>query len=219
METTTNPTQNPRKLPILGGHLALDFANTVDDPEGPERYDHAGTYRELVGWSTRIGIVAPDEAAALLTSAEEHSRARSAALKRAHLLRGILIEIFTEIAALNSGDSEGAERSTPEAHWARLRPFVTDAMAHAELASEGPTYQLSWPETTRLDAMLWPVAVAASELLTSPQLSRLKKCAGCPWLFLDQSKNMSRRWCAMNDCGTHEKILRYVARRAARRRS
>jgi predicted RNA-binding Zn ribbon-like protein len=219
VETTTNATQTPRELPILGGHLALDFANTVDDPEGPERYDHAGTYRELVGWSARIRILQPDEAAALLTAAEGHPRARSAALKRAHALRGILIAIFSEIAAINRSQSGGAERTTPTAHWAELRPFVTDAMAHAELASEGPTYQLTWPGTTRLDAILWPVAVAAIELLTSPQLSRLKKCAGCPWLFLDQSKNMSRRWCAMNDCGTHEKIRRYVTRRAARRRS
>jgi predicted RNA-binding Zn ribbon-like protein len=217
--TTTNATQNPRELPILGGHLALDFANTVDDPEGPERYDHAGTYRELVGWSMRIRILRPEEAAALLTAAEGHPRARSAALKRAHVLRGILIEIFSEIAAINSGQSEGAERATPAAHWAELRPFVTHAMVRAELASEGSTYQLTWPAPTQLDAMLWPVGMAAVELLTSPQLSRLKKCAGCPWLFLDQSKNMSRRWCAMNDCGTHEKIRRYVSRRAARRRS
>jgi predicted RNA-binding Zn ribbon-like protein len=82
---------------------------------------------------------------------------------------------------------------------------------------KGSTYQLSWPEATQLDAMLWPVGLAAGELLTSPQLSRLKKCAGCPWLFLDQSKNLSRRWCTREDCGTHEKILRYVARRASRR--
>jgi predicted RNA-binding Zn ribbon-like protein len=217
VETLANATQNPRQLPILGGHLALDFANTVDDPGGSARYDHAGTYAELVGWSTRIGIVASDQAEALLAAAQEHPRARSAALKRAHLLRRVLNEIFSEIAAINSGQSAGAE-STPAAHWAELRPFVTDAMTHAELASEGSTYQLTWPETA-LDAMLWPVAVAANELLTSPQLSRLKKCGGCPWLFLDQSKNMSRRWCAMNDCGTHEKILRYVARRAARRRA
>jgi len=218
VETAANRTQNPRELPILGGHLALDFANTVDDPEGPERYDHAGTYRELVGWSTRIGIVAPDQAEALLAAAEEHPRARSAALKRAHFLRRVLIKIFTEIAAKNSGQSADAG-STSATHWTELRPFVTDAMTHAELAPEGSTYQLTWPETMRLDAMLWPVAVAAGELLTSPQLSRLKKCAGCPWVFLDQSKNLSRRWCAMDDCGTHEKILRYVARRAARRRS
>jgi predicted RNA-binding Zn ribbon-like protein len=218
VETTANATQTPRELPILGGHLALDFANTVDDPEGPERYDHAGTYPELVGWSMRIGIVAPDQAEALLAAAEEHRRARSAALKRAHQLRRVLIKIFTEIAAMNSGQLADTE-AAPATHWTELRPFVTDAMTYAELAAEGSTYQLTWPETTRLDAMLWPVAVTASELLTSPQLSRLKKCAGCPWVFLDQSKNMSRRWCAMNDCGTHEKIVRYVARRAARRRS
>jgi predicted RNA-binding Zn ribbon-like protein len=217
VETVANVTQNPRELPILGGHLALDFANTIDDPRGSARYDHAGTYPELVGWSTRIGVLAPDQAEALLAAAEEHPRARSAALKRAHLLRHVLNEIFSEIAAINSGQPGGAE-STPAAHWAELRPFVTDAMSHAELASEGPTYQLTWPKTTRLDAMLWPVAVAAGQLLTSPQLLRLKQCAGCPWVFLDQSKNMSRRWCAMDDCGTHEKIVRYVARRASKRR-
>jgi hypothetical protein len=102
----------------LDGHLALDFANTVDDPEGPERYDHAGTYPELVGWSARIRILQPDEAAALLTADEGHPRARSAALKRAHALRGILIAIFSEIAAIKSGQSEGAERATP----ARIGP-------------------------------------------------------------------------------------------------
>jgi predicted RNA-binding Zn ribbon-like protein len=226
--TTVEAKRIPRALFIVGGHLALDFANTVDDPEGPNRYDHAGTYPELVAWSVQIGILPPDQAETLLVFAEEHPRARSAALKRAHQLRRILIEIFTEIAVGKSGRSAGIE-PTPSARWIELRPFVTDAMAHAELASEGSTYQLTWPEAGRLeagrpeagrlDAMLWPVGLTACELLTSPQLSRLKKCAGCPWLFLDQSKNLSRRWCTMEDCGTHEKIVRYVARRAARRQS
>jgi predicted RNA-binding Zn ribbon-like protein len=218
METGSNATQHPRELPIVGGHLALNFANTVDDPEGPERYDHAGTYPELVGWSTRIGVLTPDQAAALLVAADEHRRATSAALRRAHALRRILIEIFTEIAMTNNGEPAGTQRPTPAAHWADLRPFVTDAMAHAELALGDSTYQLTWPVTTRLDVMLRPIGLAALELLTSQQLSRLKKCAGCPWLFLDQSKNFSRRWCAMNDCGTHEKIRRYVTRRAAARK-
>jgi predicted RNA-binding Zn ribbon-like protein len=217
VETAVQATRTPRELPIVGGHLALDFANTVDDPEGPERYDHAGTYPELVAWSTRIGMLQPDEAGALLTAAQEHPRARSAALKRAQLLREILIEIFTEIAAINSGQSAATAGSTPAARWAELRPFVADAMAHAELVRKGSTYQLTWADTTRLDVMLWPVGLAAGDLITSAQLSRVKKCAGCPWLFLDQSKNLSRRWCAMSDCGTHEKIRRYVTRRAARR--
>jgi predicted RNA-binding Zn ribbon-like protein len=64
---------------------------------------------------------------------------------------------------------------------------------------------------------LWPVVYGAAELLTAADLSRVKQCAGCPWLFLDRSKNGSRRWCSMEDCGTHAKIVKYVARRAARR--
>jgi predicted RNA-binding Zn ribbon-like protein len=218
VETALQRGRTPRELPIVGGHLALDFANTVDDPDGPERYDHAGTYPELVAWSARIGILQPGQAKALLTAAQEHPRARSAALKRAQLLRNILIEIFTEVAAVNRGQAATTGAPAPSG-WGELRAFVTDAMAHAELAREGSAYQLTWADNARLDAMLWPVALAAGDLITSPQLSRLKKCAGCPWLFLDQSKNLSRRWCAMNDCGMHEKIRRYVTRRAARRQS
>jgi predicted RNA-binding Zn ribbon-like protein len=219
VETVANRTQTPRELPIVGGHLALDFANTVDDPEGPERYDHAGTYPELVGWSARIGVLRPDQADALLAAAEEHPRASSAALRRAHALRRILIDMFTEVAMINSGQPAGTERLTPTARWAELRPFVADAIAHAQLAPGDSMYQLTWPETTRPDAMLRSIALAALDLLTSSQLSRLKKCVACPWLFLDQSKNLSRRWCAMSVCGTDEKIRRYVSRRAARRRS
>ena len=219
MATSVQVKFTPRELPMVGGHLALDFANTVDDPEGPQRYDHAGTYPELVGWSARIGILRPHQADALMASAEEHPRSTSAALGRAHALRRILIDTFTEIAMINAGEPADTGRPAVAAHWADLRPFATDAMAHAELAPNDSTYLLTWSETTQLDALLRPISLAALELLTSPQLFRLKRCAGCPWVFLDQSKNLSRRWCAMNDCGTHEKIRRYVARRAAKKRT
>ena len=75
----------------------------------------------------------------------------------------------------SNGEPAGTERQTPAAHWADLRPFVTDAMAHAELAPSDSTYQLTWPVTTRLDVMLRPIGLAAIELLTSQQLSRLKE--------------------------------------------
>ncbi|MFS0885996.1 CGNR zinc finger domain-containing protein [Aeromicrobium sp. 179-A 4D2 NHS] len=51
------------------------------------------------------------------------------------------------------------------------------------------------------------------------KLGRVKRCGRCPWLFVDRSKNASRRWCDMNDCGRAEKIERYVARRAERRKA
>jgi predicted RNA-binding Zn ribbon-like protein len=219
METTVQATLTPRELPIVGGHLALDFANTIDDPEGVARYDHAGTYEELVGWSVRIGVLQPDQAHALLVAAAASPRAKSAALRRAHELRSILMTTFTGAAMINSGEVSSAAGVMPPTLWADLRRFVTEAQAHAQLAPADDGYELTWPVTARLDALLWPIALAALELLTSPQLARVKKCAGCPWVFVDQSKNLSRRWCAMNDCGTHEKIRRYVSRRAAKKRA
>ncbi len=67
--------------------------------------------------------------------------------------------------------------------------------------------------------ILWSVAHSATELLTSGPLERAKGWAGCNWLFVDESRNKSRRWCMMEKCGTQEKMRRYVARRAAKRNS
>jgi predicted RNA-binding Zn ribbon-like protein len=206
METPAG-TQQPRELPIVGGHLALDFANTVDDPDGRARHDHLATWRELLHWSVRVGVLSPGGAARLRTV---RPTAAAGALARAHALRDTIGATFTEVAAGGSA---------APAHWAELRPYAAEAMARGELRPAAGGYELSWPETAEPDAMLWPVAHAAADLLTGADLRRVKRCAGCPWVFVDRSKNGSRRWCAMDDCGTHAKIQRYVARRAARRRS
>ncbi|WP_372443637.1 CGNR zinc finger domain-containing protein [Nucisporomicrobium flavum] len=63
---------------------------------------------------------------------------------------------------------------------------------------------------------LRPVVHAAVQLLTTGALDRIKRCGGCRFLFSDESKNRSRRWCSMDDCGTAEKSRRYVAVRRAR---
>jgi predicted RNA-binding Zn ribbon-like protein len=196
-----------RELPIVGGHLALDFANTVDDPFGPQHFDHVADYRGLVAWARRVGIVSDPSATALLRMARENPRRAASAVRRAASLRTALNETFGALV----------EGRPPEAGWERLRPFVTAALRRARLAPSGhPELTSAW-DLSDLQSPLWPVAEAAYRLLTGPELERLKRCAGCPWLFLDQSRNGSRRWCSMEVCGTHEKIRRYVTRRAERR--
>jgi predicted RNA-binding Zn ribbon-like protein len=199
-----------RELPIVAGHLALDFANTVDDPLGLARHDHIATFTSLLNWSVRAGALSPERAKRLQRAAASQPRAAAAALRKAHTLRQVLSSIFSAVA------TRGGLSTT---HWAELQPFVRDAISHAEITpiTGAREYQLAWPHSDDFSAMLWPIAQAALALLTGPDLDRVKRCAGCPWLFLDRSKNVSRRWCAMNDCGTHEKIRRYVARRAERR--
>jgi predicted RNA-binding Zn ribbon-like protein len=194
-------TQVPRELPVIAGHLALDFANTVDDPDGAARHDHIATWPGLLAWSVRAGVLAPAAAERL---GRLRAREAAAGLEHAHALRDVLNETF-------------ADPAHAAGHWAALKPYAIDALTHSELTPGPAAYALSWPDDGPPQAMLRPVAHAAMALLTGPELHRVKQCAGCPWLFLDRSKNGSRRWCAMGDCGTHQKITRYVARRAARR--
>ena len=93
---------------------------------------------------------------------------------------------------------------------------MLDAVAHADLVPDGTGLHLVWPDAHHPHAVLWPIPHSAVDLLTTGDLRRIKRCAGCEWLFLDRSKNASRRWCAMTDFGTQSKIRRYVARRASR---
>jgi predicted RNA-binding Zn ribbon-like protein len=202
METLAEPPRPPgiRPLPVLGGHVALDFANTVDDPLGPARWDHVADYPALLHWAVGRGLASP----ALHAVAEARPAEAGAVVRRAAALRDALNDTFGAIV-------DG--RPVDEA-WARLRPFSVDALARMHLAAD---LSPEW-DGTALDAPLWPVADAAQRLLRSADdLARLKRCAGCPWLFLDRSRNGSRRWCAMGDCGTHEKIRRYVTKRAQQR--
>ena len=71
---------------------------------------------------------------------------------------------------------------------------------------------------TRLDAMLRPIGLAALELLTSPQLYRIKKCAAVHGCFLISPRTSADVVCHER-CGTHEKIRRYVSRGPAARRA
>lgn len=203
--------RQPRELPIVGGHLALDFANTVDDPLGPARHDHVASYPDLVRWAVRTAAIDSEMAAALLASAAHDPAAAAAALTLAHHLREVLNQIFGAIADHMKG--------ALDEHWTELRPFAASAVATSTL--EGTDRKaLRWTrngDSEDLAMVLHPIALAATDLLTSPDLTRIKRCARCPWLFLDNSKNHSRRWCDMNDCGRAQKIERYVARRAAAR--
>jgi len=195
-----------RELSLVAGHPALDFVNTVDDPTGPRRADHIATYPALLSWSGRAGTLPAGSADHLLRAAEGAPRRAAAVVRRAATLRTALGDTFGALA-------DGADVAP---HWPHVRPFVAEALAGADLSGSPPAP--AWPYDA-LEAPLWPIAEAAYRLLTDPARARLKRCAGCPWLFLDRSRNGSRRWCSMEDCGTHEKIRRYVTRRAAARRS
>lgn len=194
---------------IVGGDLALDFLNTRSGPPtGQPDDDILRGYPDLVAWARQVALLDEQAAAALDRSARADPAGAQAAYEQALRVRDHLDHLFQAIAR--------GGRPAPR-HLTSLRDHAAAALAHGELRPHADGFRWDWPDHHDLRRPLWPVAHAAAALLTTGPLDRVKGCAGCRFLFVDESKNRSRRWCAMRDCGTTAKIRRYVARRATAR--
>lgn len=191
----------------VGGNLALDFINSRSGPRAGIPDDDVLTgYSELIAWSVYAGDLAEAEAAGLRRLARADPAGAEAVLARALDTRDHLDSLFRALTA-------GRRPST--AALARLRDDEADALAHGHLES-GDAFRWTWRDDHTIARPLRPVVHAAVEVLTAGELDRIKACGGCRFLFYDESRNRSRRWCSMDDCGTDEKVRRYVAARRLR---
>jgi predicted RNA-binding Zn ribbon-like protein len=202
-------------VPLEGGHLALDFVNTVgglrDMPPSPAD-ELLETYEDLAIWCARLGVISEHEARSLRAAARCDDRAARRALRRAIQLRELLDAIFRP---LSDGDD------APSDLLDQLRDADRAGLADARLVPDGPAgargaMAWTWPRPEKLTDPLRPIVHAAVDLLTSGPLDRLRTCGNCRWLFLDQSRNHSRRWCSMDECGIQMKHARFVERRRRR---
>jgi predicted RNA-binding Zn ribbon-like protein len=198
--------------PLFGGVLCLDFANTVDarfPRPGDAPPDFISTYEQLVRWSQRAGALDARTARKLLVRSRRETKAARAAVSAAHRLREAIYALF---AALRAG------REPPASAARELARFSVRAFGRGRLVANAETNALtwSWPQL-ELQSMLWPIALSALELATSGDVISLKQCPGhdgrCGWLFLDRTKNQSRRWCSMQICGNAQKTRQQNARR------
>jgi predicted RNA-binding Zn ribbon-like protein len=196
-------------LDRCGGDLALDFANTLGGlREGPWDDEWLHDYADLADWARHAGAIDAATAAALGRRATAHPRAAAVAFERAIAVRE---RLYAVVAALAAGHDPAVD------DLAALRAAHRDALAGAGLVRRGE--RLDWEFAgDDLDRPLGHVAVAAIDLLRSERLARLKQCRTCRWVFLDVSKNASRRWCSMAHCGTGAKVAATRARRRAARR-
>jgi predicted RNA-binding Zn ribbon-like protein len=204
---------NADTLKLLGGRLSLDFVNTADWHASDHPVEFLTSYSDLVAWSQHVGILTDHQAQRLLKKAARRPEDANAVLERAIALREAIYRIFSAISR---------ERPPQAADLATFNAELSGALAQSRIVStaQGFTWDLAGAEDT-LDQMLWPVVHDAAGLLTSEDLDRVGQCADdrCGWLFLDTSRNRSRRWCSMENCGNRAKARRhYKRKRAARRR-
>jgi predicted RNA-binding Zn ribbon-like protein len=197
-------------VPLEGGHLALDFVNTVgglrDEPPSPDD-ELIVSYEDLLVWCVRLGVISEADGGKLSGAAARDEKGARRAVRRTHALRELLYATFRPVA-------DGAD--PPPELLDKLRDADRDALAQARLAPAAGgagAMRWTWPSPRELTDPLRPITHAAVELLTNGPLEQLKICGNCRWLFLDQSRNHSRRWCSMQECGTQMKQRRFVERR------
>lgn len=192
---------------FVGNNLCLDFLNTVHDRNSSTQRDEFTSYSDLIAWSSCAGIMPTGEAEQLLVQAGQRPEEATRVFKRAIEMREVIYRIFAAIA----------QESTPDPpDLARLNESFADAMSRVCIAFHDNTFTLDWAQKeTTLESILWTVVRAAAKLLTSEELHLAHQCAAddCTWLFLDTSKNHSRRWCDMKSCGNRTKVGRHYERR------
>ncbi len=191
-------------LPLIAGALCLDFVNTVEDHRSQHPREYLTGYAELVHWARHVEILTPQRAQQLAAAGARRRRQAAQVHQRALALRSALHHLFAAQLA-------GVKSKTED--MALLNEWLGKALSKGRLRPNQKDYIWQWTsEAEDLEQILYPVARSAADLLTSGRLDRLSECEDCGWLFIDLSRNHSRRWCSMRDCGNRAKARRHYQR-------
>ncbi len=204
---------------LCGGHPALDFVNSLDN-----RYRDDGPNEMLTGYGDLLRFlvesqeldpqsarslsktITPDSSERILRSVRELREATAGVLYR--VVEGES-PAASDLRVLEKYFLEASRHR--ELHWDSVGPGADDPAAR-------PSLVWRWGRHEREPELpIWILSNSVSDLLMSDQMSHLRACAvdTCRWLFLDTSKNHSRRWCNMKVCGNRMKARRFQARRGS----
>lgn len=197
---------DPKPFQLIAGNAALDFVNTLDN-----RFRETGADELLASYDDLLRFAVQSE---LLTErqAKKLKRADASPAERALVLSKVQ-ELREALAEVAYAQLEG--REIPGSSLALLEEHFKQAGSHRHLTAERLQLVWTWRGLGReIAAPLWLLAQAAADLLTSDHTAQLRSCASdtCRWLFLDTSKNHSRRWCDMKVCGNRMKARRFHSR-------
>lgn len=189
--------------------VVLEFTNTMDWHAAAQPVETLTSYGVLIDWAHQQRILSTADQARLHQRAAEEPLTAQAILAQAIGLREAIYRIFVALA----------NGLTPTADdLALLNNALTVALAYRQITPGANGYTWTWRTLTdSLDGLLRPLVLAAAQLLTSDWVVRVKQCEderGCGFLFIDTSKNRSRRWCSMEDCGNRAKVQRHRRRNA-----
>lgn len=199
---------SPKLFELVAGHVALDLVNTLDNrfsETGPEEL--LASYDDLLRFASQSGLLTAHQAKKLkCLNASEAERT-----KVLHKVK----ELREALAAIAYAQLDGKNLSASAL--VTLEDYFKQASFHRHLTAEQRRPVWSWRGLdSQVVAPVWLLAQATVDFLLSAGCLQLRCCASetCRWLFLDASKNQTRRWCDMKVCGNRMKARRFYARKA-----
>jgi predicted RNA-binding Zn ribbon-like protein len=203
----SDPTKD-RPFELIAGHPALDLVNTLDwrfRDNGPEEL--LPSYNDLLRFSAQSELLTVKQVRQIVRTTTESAAAD--ALVACRELREAAADVL--YAAVDD--------RTPVASQIKLLDrFFKEAREHQRLAWCGSRLVWEWPASECCAELpFWTLSLSTARLLTSGDMNRLRACEkpDCRWLFLDTSKNHTRRWCDMKICGNRMKARRFKATHGA----
>jgi predicted RNA-binding Zn ribbon-like protein len=207
---TAAPARSLETLEWVGGHVALDFANTMGERAGADPKPYLHDYADLLDWCQKADLIGPNSRRYL---SEGSDKAKAAAFKESEELNEALYAVFRAAAR---------GEPLPQSSLDYLNSLVQRTVAWRNMqVCEGETGKIScgWNfKGAPPYAVLGPIVWRAMDLLENGPLDRIKECPppeGCGWLYMDMSKNHSRQWCSMKTCGNASKVRRFRERQRA----
>lgn len=195
----------PQSIALIGGHPALDLVNTVSWRHDPDQWrENLATPADLLTWADRAAVLHEPHLTAIRLAMEDHPRRAEGILRRVHELRE---QLYLHLAGCI--DDPAGEHQIEEG--CPLHGAFADAVAASRLAGTPARWTLEPRDPLDLARVL---ALHALDLVQTMPVHRLRRCDddGCGWLFLDTTRNHSRRWCSSSECGNRDRARRHYAR-------
>jgi predicted RNA-binding Zn ribbon-like protein len=189
-----------------GGSLCLDFCNSGQGMRNARGEEWIPAFADLIDWLEAAGAVSAAQVAKLRAAGARSPEAAQELWRRAIEFREALARML--LARTEGRRSAGDDLRTIDGEYGRTASF-----ARLSSTAEGYAWTVD-PKAGALDAALRPLVESAISLLTSDRLARVRRCGNstCYWLFVDETKNCSRRWCEMASCGNVMKVRRHRAK-------
>jgi predicted RNA-binding Zn ribbon-like protein len=194
-------------LDLKSGHPALEFTNTVNDHASAHPGETLLKYEDLLSWAKKAGLLRGAQVEQLARKAANQPGEAARIFAKSRELREAMYRIFV---------AQAKGKFPVDTDLIILNLVLANLTRGAQVVHHSGRFEWQWNfDENGLEAPLSIVALSAVDLMTSENYQRVGQCAdedGCGWLFVDTSKNHSRRWCDINDCGNRAKQRRYQKR-------